>query len=90
MGAVGVAVLLSKQLTGFTVIQRSRKGTGFDYWLGDEDELPLQNKGRAATSPWSPTLGMRCEETQESLLQIEAFFRMLWGTACAVVPRRAG
>ena len=33
-GATGIAVLLAKKLIGYTVVERSRKGTGFDYWLG--------------------------------------------------------
>jgi hypothetical protein len=47
--AYGIAFMLIRQLTQFTVIERSRKGTGFDYWLGSEDEageLPFQNKVR--------------------------------------------
>lgn len=35
-GACGLAILLVKQLTGKVVLQRSRKGSGFDYWVGDE------------------------------------------------------
>jgi hypothetical protein len=34
-GAYGLAFLIVQQLTGYTVIERSVKGTGFDYWLGD-------------------------------------------------------
>lgn len=30
--------------------QRSRKGTGFDYWLGDEADMPFQNKARLEVS----------------------------------------
>ncbi len=33
-GAYGIAALLAVSLTGMTVIERSRKGTGFDFWLG--------------------------------------------------------
>jgi hypothetical protein len=33
-GAYGLAFLIVGQLTGYTVIERSIKGTGFDYWLG--------------------------------------------------------
>ena len=40
MAAIGISVLLAKQITGYTIISRSRKGTGFDYTLGDcNDEL---------------------------------------------------
>lgn len=49
-GAVGIAVLLTKKLLGYSVIQRSRKGTGFDYWLGDDTELPFQSKARLEVS----------------------------------------
>jgi hypothetical protein len=35
-GAYAVAILLLHTLTGYTVIERSRKGTGFDWWLGNE------------------------------------------------------
>lgn len=49
-GAVGVAVLLTKKIKGYTVIQRSRKGTGFDYWLGDDTGEPFENKARLEIS----------------------------------------
>lgn len=51
-GAVGVAVLLTKELTEFTAIERSRKGTGFDYWLGHQREevLPFQHAARLEVS----------------------------------------
>ncbi|HEX9640084.1 MAG TPA: hypothetical protein VGB13_02080 [Candidatus Krumholzibacteria bacterium] len=43
-GAVAIALLVTRHLSGYTVVERSRKGTGFDYWLGDEEELPFQKK----------------------------------------------
>jgi hypothetical protein len=43
-GAVAIAVLLAKKEIGFSVIERSRKGTGFDYWLGEESDFPFENK----------------------------------------------
>jgi hypothetical protein len=43
-GACGIAILLVGELVGQTVVERSRKGTGFDYWIGAEDELPFQRK----------------------------------------------
>lgn len=49
-GAMGIAILLIKDIVGYSVIDRSRKGTGFDYWLGDETELPFQNKSRLEIS----------------------------------------
>jgi len=52
-GACGVAVLLIKTFTQYTVVERSRKGTGFDYWLGrQEDDMvpPFENKARLEVS----------------------------------------
>lgn len=50
-GACGIAVLLIINLTHYTVIQRSKKGTGFDYWLGFKDsEIPFQNSARLEIS----------------------------------------
>lgn len=54
LGATGIAVLLAKKITGFTAVQRSRKGTGFDYWLGEDKGEPFQNKARLEIS------GIRC------------------------------
>jgi hypothetical protein len=49
-GAYGIGILLIRDLTNFSIIERSRKGTGFDFWLGYEDELPFQNKARLEIS----------------------------------------
>jgi hypothetical protein len=38
-GAYPVAVLLLRSLARLTVLERSRKGTGFDWWLAPEDNL---------------------------------------------------
>ena len=48
-GAVGIGVLLAQKEIGYTVIQRSRKGTGFDYWMG-EKSIPFQNKAKLEIS----------------------------------------
>jgi hypothetical protein len=32
-GACAVAILIVRRLTGLTIVEQSRKGTGFDYWL---------------------------------------------------------
>jgi len=54
LGACGVAILLAREVTGLTAIQQSRKGGGFDYWLGPEessaDALPFQNSARLEVS----------------------------------------
>jgi len=51
-GAYGVAILLVLKLTEYRVIERSRKGTGFDFWLGrPERSDPLfQGKARLEVS----------------------------------------
>lgn len=49
-GAVGIAILLIREETEYEVIQSSRRGTGFDYWLGQADERPFQRKARMEVS----------------------------------------
>jgi hypothetical protein len=52
-GAYGIAFLLIIELTEDTIIRRSFKGTGFDYWLGKKDDiskLPFQNAARLEVS----------------------------------------
>lgn len=48
-GAYAAAILLVRSLTGLTVLERSRKGTGFDWWLGNDDNL-FQKKARLEVS----------------------------------------
>jgi hypothetical protein len=51
-GACGIAALLVMELTDYTVIERARKGPGFDYWLGRKDgsALLFQEKARLEVS----------------------------------------
>lgn len=52
-GAYGVAFLLIVDLTPYTVVERSYKGPGFDYWLGDATAdvgLLFQRKARLEVS----------------------------------------
>lgn len=50
-GACGVAILVVQALTGKVVVERSRKGPGFDYWLGEEDDnLLFSGKARLEVS----------------------------------------
>jgi hypothetical protein len=55
-GAAGVAILVANQAMGLSVMERSYKGTGFDYWMGDatqhdeDDELPFHNLTRLEVS----------------------------------------
>ncbi|NET34853.1 MAG: hypothetical protein F6K19_22980 [Cyanothece sp. SIO1E1] len=51
--AYGIALMLIQQLTEFTVVERSRRGTGFDYWLGnplESAERPFQKSVRLEVS----------------------------------------
>lgn len=47
-GATAIAILLIKKFTDYTIIERSFRGTGFDYWLGtgeyDENLLPFEQR----------------------------------------------
>ena len=49
-GAAGVAALLAIREIGYSPLLRSRKGTGFDYWLGDSDLSNVSQAERAATA----------------------------------------
>ena len=50
-GATAIAVLLAKREIGYDVVERSVKGTGIDYWMGDEsDGPPFQHKTRLEIS----------------------------------------
>lgn len=39
--ACGIAILLILNSTNFNVIERSKKGTGFDYWLGNKEDIEV-------------------------------------------------
>lgn len=60
-GAMSIAIIILKKLTDYTIIERSFRGTGFDYWLGtgeyDENLLPFeQRKARLEISGiWKET-----------------------------------
>lgn len=51
-GAYGIAILVVRETTGKTVVERSAKGPGFDFWIGDEQdaELPFQGLARLEVS----------------------------------------
>ena len=52
-GATCIAILLTIKKTNYTTVVRSVKGTGFDYWVGDENDdhdLPFQGKARLEIS----------------------------------------
>ena len=54
--AAGIAVLLANREIGYMVIARSRKGTGFDYLLGDADGLNVSDAELAVTLDWAKVL----------------------------------
>ena len=65
--AVCISILLALKLTDYTIIERSRKGTGFDYMLGDKDDVFFNPKARLEISGISEetrhnTLNMRFEQ----------------------------
>jgi hypothetical protein len=50
-GAYGLSALAITQLTNLTVIEVSKKGTGFDFWLGEKNNDQLfQRKARLEVS----------------------------------------
>lgn len=49
-GAACISILYALQHTDYTVIQRSRKKTGVDYWLGRKDAILFQNAARMEVS----------------------------------------
>lgn len=49
-GATGVALLIVKIFLNFAAVDRSVKGPGFDYWIGDEGDVPFEKKARLEIS----------------------------------------
>jgi hypothetical protein len=50
-GAYAVAICVIAESKGLNALSRSRKGTGFDFWLGELDsDLPFQDKARLEVS----------------------------------------
>ncbi|MBE3123722.1 MAG: hypothetical protein IMZ65_02870 [Planctomycetes bacterium] len=49
-GAYAVAILLVLGHMGYEALEKSVKGTGFDYWVGDASTLPFQKKARLEVS----------------------------------------
>ena len=48
--AICISAMLVKEYTEYTIIELSRKYTGFDYWLGKGNEIPFQNSARLEIS----------------------------------------
>ena len=49
-GACCVSILWAVQHTPYTVVQRSRKKSGIDYWLGNKGDTLFQNSARLEIS----------------------------------------
>lgn len=49
-GAVCLSILLTKYLTDYTIVERSWRGTGIDYWLGYSDDPLFQRAARLEIS----------------------------------------
>jgi hypothetical protein len=49
-GAVCLSILLALHLTEYTVIEKSARKNGFDYWLGKKDDILFQKKARLEIS----------------------------------------
>ncbi len=49
-GAVCIAILIALKLTNFTIIEKSARKNGFDYWLGEPNDILFQRKARLEIS----------------------------------------
>jgi len=49
-GAIAIALLTVRAMTDYTVVRRSMKGTGFDYWLSRVGALPYRHDARLEIS----------------------------------------
>ncbi|TLV00490.1 hypothetical protein [Dyadobacter luticola] len=49
-GAVCLAILIALRLTDYTIVEKSARKNGFDYWLGKKDDILFQRKARLEIS----------------------------------------
>ena len=85
-------------LTDYHIVQRSRKGTGFDYWLGLKDDILFQHAARLEVSGIRQGNGKQVEarvsqkrkQTEQSKgLRIPAYVVVVeFGTPVAVVVKQ--
>ena len=97
-GACAVAICVIHDLAGFAVVERSRTGTGFDYWLGDDDPRPFQKKARLEVSgilhgtenDLQQRVKQKCRQTERSdHTRLEAFVAVIeFGHPMAKVVKR--
>ncbi len=60
-GAIAIALLTVKAITDYTVVRRSMKGTGFDYWLSRAGEPPYRHDARLEISGLRAADGRRLQ-----------------------------
>ena len=86
MGAEGIAVLVVKAATGYEVIRRSRRGDGFDYWLGERG--PREFIAKAGLEVSGIRRGSDSQiraRVREKLAQVDLAGRQQWTTYVIVV-----
>ena len=66
-GASGIACLLVIRLTKYTVIERSRQGTGFDYWLTNRHNLASENTHKFQKEARLEVSGMSTDNTMSRI-----------------------
>lgn len=73
-GACAVAILLTREIGEGQVLERSAKGTGFDYWIGHDGSVPFRLRARlevsgilrGAMSEVDERLKAKCRQTEQS------------------------
>ena len=98
LGACAVAISVIHDAAGFAVVERSRKGTGFDYWLGDDCPYPFQKKARLEVSgilrgtegDLERRVNKKCRQTERSdCTRMDAFVAVVeFGHPMAKVVKR--
>lgn len=70
-GAYGLAFALVLALTGHGVVERSAKGTGFDFWLGERGSMGFQQSARLEVSGILADPARIASRTQLKIAQTE-------------------
>ncbi|MCX6366941.1 MAG: hypothetical protein NTX57_09550 [Armatimonadetes bacterium] len=66
-GASGVAILLARELTGYPAVLRSRKRTGFDYWLGETSDPPFRARLEVSGIVWGDESSLEARVREKEL-----------------------
>jgi hypothetical protein len=93
-----VAILLVDSLTEYHIVERSFKGTGFDYWLGPKKSRLFQKAARlevsgireGSTNAIDKRIREKVAQTKQSdVLNLPAFVVVVeFGTPTATMVRR--